>query len=43
MKTPTAEPATPKRAYSYDISTWLSVLFGLFILVKLGIVISRHV
>ncbi len=42
MKTPTAEPKTPNRAYSDDLSTWLTVLFGVFVLVKLGVVISRH-
>jgi hypothetical protein len=43
MKTPTAEPTPPKRAFSHDASIWLTVLLATFLLVKLGIVISRHV
>ena len=42
MKTPTASPQTPKRGYTYDISTWLTVLVGIAALVKLGVVIARH-
>jgi len=40
MKTPTVSPQ-PKRN-SYDISTWLSVAFAILLLVKLGVVLSRH-
>lgn len=43
MKTPTAEPQAPKYAHTYDIGTWLTVLVGIAALVKLGIVIARHI
>lgn len=42
MKTPTAEPRTPKAADGYDIGTWISILVGIAALVKLGIVVARH-
>jgi hypothetical protein len=41
MKTPTAEPQPQKN--SYDISTWLSVALAILLLVKLGVVVSRHI
>lgn len=41
MKTPSAEPQARKSGY--DISTWLTVAFAVLALLKLGIVISRHV
>lgn len=41
MKTPTAEPQTQKS--SYDIGTWLSVVFAILLLIKLGIIVSRHI
>jgi hypothetical protein len=41
MKTPTAEPQP--RKHSYDISTWLSVALAILLLVKLGVVLSRHI
>jgi hypothetical protein len=40
-KTPTAEPQPQKN--SYDISTWLSVALAILLLVKLGVVVSRHI
>ncbi len=43
MKTPTAEPTPRTPAPSYDIGTWISVALGILALVKLGIVISRHI
>jgi hypothetical protein len=43
MKTPTAESRTQKPASRYDIGTWLTVLLGIAALVKLGVVISRHI
>ncbi len=42
MKTPTTEPEAKKR-HSYDISTWLAVLVGIAALVKLGVIIGRHI
>ena len=42
MKTPTAEPQTKKPAPTYDIGTWLTMMVGIAALVKLGIIISRH-
>ena len=42
MKTPTAEPTPQKPVHSYDIGTWITVLIGIAALVKLGILISRH-
>ena len=41
MKTPTAEPQAHKS--SYDISTWLTVAFAILALLKLGIIVSRHI
>jgi hypothetical protein len=42
LKTPTAEPQPTKHAPSYDIGTWITVLIGIAALVKLGIIIARH-
>lgn len=43
MKTPTAEPQAPKPAETFDIGTWISILIGIAGLVKLGIVVARHI
>lgn len=43
MKTPTAEPQPAKSRHAYDISTWIAVVVGILALVKLGIVVSRHI
>lgn len=41
MKTPTAEPQPQKNGY--DIATWLSVALAILLLVRLGVVVSRHI
>lgn len=41
MKTPTADPNARKSGY--DISTWLTIAFAILALLKLGVVVSRHI
>lgn len=43
MKTPTADPQAKKSGHSYDIGTWMSVGLAILLLIKLGIVVSRHI
>jgi hypothetical protein len=31
-----------RSGYTYDISTWLTVLLGIAALVKIGVIIARH-
>ncbi len=42
MKTPTADPNARKSGHDHDISTWISVAFAILALVKIGIIVSRH-
>ena len=43
MRTPTAEPQAKKSGHSYDIGTWISVVLAILLVVKLGVVLSRHI
>lgn len=43
MKTPTTEPQAQKSGHSYDIGTWISVALAILLLIKLGVVLSRHI
>ena len=43
MKTPTAEPQAKKSGHSTDIGTWLSVVLAVLLVIKLGVILSRHI